>query len=317
MTRVVTISPAQNAPKASATLHTMFGGTSSRSLLRIDRQASQDPASPGTSKDRTVTRTARGRTMAPEAASDHIWRVVMRIGKRPVPRSRPGTTKRLPWRRGLRWSRDPGPRGPALPVQSYLPGAVVPAIRNKLTWLALAVILVSTAGRAQAQDSGRRPIRVTLGAGISALIPSDGSAPSERGMALLGSVAAGLAGRTFLELEARAHLAGGSSAVIPGCPTIPGISCDERTLVPSELLGADLRVGLAIARWLRFSLGPALGWAPGLSGGSRVVMGFASSAGLTPFATGRGPGAGLRAVNFLSPLGEVTWSLAGVLTIAL
>jgi hypothetical protein len=111
-----------------------------------------------------------------------------------------------------------------------------------------------------------------------------------------------------LEAEGRLSASGTASEAIPSC--VPGAYCAASTIIPSSVVGADLRLLYRPVRQVRLSAGPAIAYAPGAVGpNSGVVGGVSGGLGLFPFG-GLGSGLGLeaRGTKFFSPLGEVEWA---------
>jgi hypothetical protein len=170
----------------------------------------------------------------------------------------------------------------------------------------------------QAQGPSRLLSEVIIGLGASALVPGGSSAPTETGVGLIGGVSLGLGARSFLDLEGHAQVMGGSSVVTPSCPPGELSLCEASTLVPPALFGIDVRLGVAVTSRARLSLGPAIGWAPGVDNGSRVSAGVAAGVRFSPFSrNGRGLGVDLRAARYFSSLGEVSWRLMAAVGLGL
>jgi hypothetical protein len=148
--------------------------------------------------------------------------------------------------------------------------------------------------------------RWALGLGFSHLSAS-GGAFSDVGFGVMGLYSPMLTEKVGLEVEGRALVTGGGSVATPDCVAAPGVICDERTLMPSEVIGIDARMAWVPDPRIRLSAGPALAWAPDAVGpGSEPTLGGSAGLALSPFG-GRGLSLELRGTRFFSSLAEVDW----------
>jgi hypothetical protein len=171
--------------------------------------------------------------------------------------------------------------------------------------LILAVSLLASIAATSASAQVFPDTRWAFGVGFARLFAS-GRAASGSGFGIQGLYAPTFSSRFGLEIEAHALLSGAAEA-IPGC--VQGAICEARTIVPSGLVGLDARLFVAPDPRLRFSLGPAVAWAPNVNGpNSDPAFGTSVGFGISPFdRTGRGLGLELRGTRFFSRLGEVDW----------
>jgi len=173
----------------------------------------------------------------------------------------------------------------------------------RLTSVILCALGVSTAGAQIRPES-----QWALGLGVSVLGTS-GYGHSGAGFGIAGSYARMFSSKLGLEAQGRMSASSSASEAIPDC--VPGAYCAAATIIPSSVVGADLRLLYRPARQVRISAGPAIAYAPGAVGpNSGVVGGISGGLGVFPFrAAGSGIGLEMSGTKFFSPLGEVEWAL--------
>ena len=143
-----------------------------------------------------------------------------------------------------------------------------------------------------------------LGLGVSVL---GTTSYSGSGFGIAGSYSRMFSTKLGFEAEGRMSSGSGSEAV-PDC--VEDVVCSSTTIIPSSVVGADLRMLYRPIPQVRLSAGPVLAYAPGALGpNSGVVGGIGGGFGVFPFrADGTGVGLELRGSKFFSPLGEVGWA---------
>jgi hypothetical protein len=145
-----------------------------------------------------------------------------------------------------------------------------------------------------------------LGMGVSVL-GTAGYGGSGAGFGIAGSYSRMFNTKLGFEAEGRMSSGSGSEAV-PDC--VEDAVCSSTTIIPSSVVGADLRMLYRPIPQVRLSAGPVLAYAPGALGpNSGMVGGIGGGFGVFPFrADGSGVGLEMRGSKFFSPLGEVEWA---------
>jgi hypothetical protein len=130
---------------------------------------------------------------------------------------------------------------------------------------------------------------------------------SGSGFGIAGSYSQMFNHKLGFEAEGRLSTGSGSEAV-PDC--VEGAVCTPTTIIPSSVVGADLRMLYRPIPQVRLSAGPVLAYSPGALGpNSGMVGGIGGGFGIFPFrADGSGVGLEMRGSKFFSPLGEVEWA---------
>jgi hypothetical protein len=172
--------------------------------------------------------------------------------------------------------------------------------------LASALLAVITASPSTAQV--RPQSQWALGLGVSVLGTGSSYGGSGTGFGIAGSYSRMFNHKLGFEAEGRMSSGTGSEA-IPGC--VEGATCSSTTIIPSSVVGADLRMLYRPIPQVRLSAGPVLAYAPGVLGpNSGMVGGIGGGFGVFPFsADGSGVGLEMRGSRFFSPLGEVEWAV--------
>lgn len=171
----------------------------------------------------------------------------------------------------------------------------------------LTFVLACTFAVSSASAQIRSETQWALGLGVSVL-GTGAYGGTSTGFGLAGSYSRMFNTKLGFEAEGRMSASGSASEAIPSC--VPGVYCEASTIIPSSVVGADLRLLYRPVRQLRLSAGPAIAYAPGAVGpNSGVVGGVSGGVGFFPFG-GVGSGLGLetRGTKFFSPLGEVEWA---------
>jgi hypothetical protein len=173
-------------------------------------------------------------------------------------------------------------------------------MRTRLTLSILGVLGVTSAA-AQVRPQSQW----ALGLGVSVLGASYGGTTT--GFGIAGSYSRMFNTKLGFEAEGRMSTGAGSEAV-PDC--VPDTPCQTTTIIPSSVVGADMRLVYTPVRQIRLSAGPLLAYAPGALGpNSGVVGGISGGFGVFPFnSIGSGVGLEMRGSRFFSPLGEVEWA---------
>ena len=168
----------------------------------------------------------------------------------------------------------------------------------------LASVLAVSLGASASSAQIRPQSQWALGIGVSVL---NGTYGSTTGFGIAGSYSRTFNPKLGFEAEGRMSTGSGSEAV-PDC--VPESACQTTTLVPSSVMGADLRLVYTPVRQIRLSAGPMLAYAPGVQGpNSGVVGGVSGGFGVYPFnSIGEGIGLEMRGSKFFSPLGQVEWA---------
>ena len=168
----------------------------------------------------------------------------------------------------------------------------------------LTSVLVVSLGASVSSAQVRPQSQWSLGLGVSVL-GTTGSTGS--GFGIAGSYSRMFNHKFGFEAEGRMSSGTGSEAV-PEC--VEGVVCSSTTIIPSSVVGADLRMLYRPIPQLRLSAGPVLAYAPGALGpNSGMVGGIGGGFGVFPFrADGSGVGLEMRGSKFFSPLGEVEWA---------
>jgi len=169
----------------------------------------------------------------------------------------------------------------------------------------LTIAILCAFGVSSASAQVRPQSQWALGIGVSLLGATYGN--SATGFGLSGSYTRMFNPKFGFEAEGRMSTGAGSEAV-PDC--LPDTPCQTTTIIPSSVVGADMRLVYSPARVLRLSAGPMLAYAPGALGpNSGMVGGVSGGLGLYPFSSvGSGVGLEMRGSKFFSPLGEVEWA---------
>lgn len=172
----------------------------------------------------------------------------------------------------------------------------------RFTSVIVCALGVSTAGAQVRPES-----QWALGLGVSVL-GTAGYGGTGTGFGIVGSYARMFNSKLGLEAQGRMSASGSASEAIPSC--VPGAYCGASTIIPSSVVGADLRLLFRPARRVRITAGPAIAYAPGAMGpNSGVVGGVSGGFGVFPFrADGSGIGLEMSGTKFFSPLGEVEWA---------
>ena len=169
----------------------------------------------------------------------------------------------------------------------------------------LTLSIVCLLGVSSAAAQVRPQSQWALGIGVSVLGAAYGN--TSQGFGIAGSYSRMFNTKLGFEAEGRMSTGSGSEAV-PDC--LPDTPCHTTTIIPSSVVGADLRLLYTPVRQVRLSAGPVLAYAPGALGpNSGVVGGISGGFGLYPFGSiGSGVGLEMRGSKFFSPLGEVEWA---------
>ena len=168
----------------------------------------------------------------------------------------------------------------------------------------LASLITFSLAASTASAQVRPQSQWALGLGVSVL---GGYTTSGTGFGIAGSYSRMFSSKVGFEAEGRMSSGTGSEAV-PDC--VEGAVCSSTTIIPSSVVGADLRVLYRPRPEVRLSAGPVLAYAPGALGpNSGMVAGIGGGIGIFPFrADGSGVGLEMRGSRFFSPLGEVEWT---------
>ena len=172
-------------------------------------------------------------------------------------------------------------------------------MRARLTFAICAVALSSASAQVRPQSQW------ALGIGVSVLGATYGN--TSQGFGIAGSFSRMFNPKFGFEAEGRMSTGAGSEAV-PDC--LPDTLCQTTTIIPSSVIGADMRLVYSPVRQIRLSAGPMLAYAPGALGpNSGTVGGVSGGFGVYPFGSiGSGVGLEMRGSKFFSPLGEVDWA---------
>jgi len=164
----------------------------------------------------------------------------------------------------------------------------------------LASALVISLGASVSSAQIRPPSQWALGLGVSVL---GTNGYGRAGFGIAGSYSQMF--NTKLGFDGGGRLSTGSgSEAIPDC--VPNTACLPTTIVPSSVVGADLRLLYRPIPRVRLSAGPVLAYA---GDNNTTVGGIGGGFAFYPFrADGSGVGLEMRGSKFFSPLGEVEWT---------
>jgi hypothetical protein len=168
----------------------------------------------------------------------------------------------------------------------------------------LTSVLAVSLGASTSSAQVRPQSQWALGLGISVL---GTNGYGNTGFGIAGSYSRMFNTKFGFEAEGRLSTGSGSEA-IPDCTAES--QCATTTIIPSSVVGADLRMLYRPIPQVRLSAGPVLAYAPGALGpNSGMTGGIGGGFGVFPFRSdGSGIGLEMRGSKFFSPLGEVDWT---------